>query len=552
LVVEDDPAQRKTIQRILESEGYQVYSAENVDKACGYIGDNVDVVLSDLMLEEGEKSPGGAELLRLWKSKSPETEFILITGYGGIGSAVECIKAGAFHYLTKPVNSDELLAVLKRACEVQHKSRQLDQLRERLDEKFDLGNIVGNSPGMRKVFDLIKRAGQVSSTVLILGESGTGKELVAQALHQNSSRKNGPYVAVNCAPVPANLVESELFGHVRGAFTGATDRRIGRFEQANGGTLLIDEIGDMDLPLQAKLLRVLETMKVTPVGGSEEKSVDVRVVAATSRKLAEMVAEGRFREDLFGRLKVLTIDLPSLRDRREDIPLLVKRFLTDIGRKNNSPVRNIEPEAMARLQAYDWPGNVRELKNAIERIMVFVDSDTITLRDLPEDILGNRPVGAPTPPPIPVGLSMDDLERAAILEALERHNGNRTHAARVLGISVRTLQRKLKDYAKRDETARRLQMQAGSSAGRPPSPATVIRSAVPAPGHAVPVASGVAASAPAPHAANSHAATPHGAAPAPNPGPMSAPAPMPTEPAPEPPGDPRALGPDAAPGNNGH
>jgi DNA-binding NtrC family response regulator len=464
LVVEDDPTQRKSIQRILESEGYQVFSADSADKAYGYIADNVDVVLSDLRLEGGERNATGADLLRLWKSKCPDTEFILLTGHGSIDSAVECMKAGAFHYLTKPVNPDELLQVLKRAVEVQHKTRQLDQLRERLDERFDLNNIVGNTAAMQKVFAMIKRAAAVSSTVLILGESGTGKELVAQALHQNSARKSGPLVAVNCAAVPANLVESELFGHVRGAFTGATDRRIGRFEQANGGTLLIDEIGDMELSLQAKLLRVLETMKVTPVGGSDEKHVDVRVIAATSRPLPKMVAERTFREDLYYRLNVLTVELPPLRERRDDIPLLVKRFVNDLGKRNNSPVKGIEPEALHRLQQYDWPGNVRELKNIVERMLVLADHDMLTVRDLPESISG-KPPAATAAAGVAAGMSMEDLERAAIMEALERHNGNRTHAARVLGLSVRTLQRKLKKYETDDERIRRLKAQVGGAPG---------------------------------------------------------------------------------------
>src|SRR5258705_4134944 len=272
----------------------------------------------------------GIDLLNLWKQRKPDTHFIVLTGEPSSAAAVQAMKAGAFDYINKPINLEELSLVIKRAIDSTRKEKEIDDLRRRLDQKFGLDQIVGQSKLMKDVFAKIQRAAPVDSTVLILGESGTGKELVAQALHHNSLRKKGPFVAVNCAAVPATLVESELFGHVRGAFTGATDRRMGRFEQADAGTLFIDEIGDFEIGLQAKLLRVLETFTVTPVGGHEDRKVNVRVIAATSRDLRKMVEEGKFREDLFYRLNVITVVLPHLRQRPNDIPILVDHFLKEI------------------------------------------------------------------------------------------------------------------------------------------------------------------------------------------------------------------------------
>jgi two-component system response regulator AtoC len=335
--------------------------------------------------------------------------------------------------------------LIRRAVETLQKDKEIDNLRRRLDQKFGLDQIVGQSKLMKDVFAKIQRAAPVDSTVLILGESGTGKELVAQALHHNSPRKKGPFVAVNCAAVPATLVESELFGHVRGAFTGATDRRVGRFEQADGGTLFIDEIGDFELGLQAKLLRVLETLTVTPVGGHEDRKVNVRVIAATSRDIRKMLEEGTFREDLYYRLNVVTVGLPPLRQRTDDIPLLVEHFLREISQQKHTPPKRISPDVMRRFEAYRWPGNVRELRNTLERMMVLADGELLTDNDLPEEILAASSELAP-PKEMPNNLTMDELERLAIRKALEQCDGNRTHAAERLGISVRTLQRKLRHY----------------------------------------------------------------------------------------------------------
>jgi DNA-binding NtrC family response regulator len=441
LVVEDHETERKAFSQLLKHEGFTVYGAENADKAAGYIDENIEVVLSDLHM--GDVS--GMDLLRLWKKRRPETQFILITGERNTTAAVEAIKGGAYDYVVKPVNPEELILLVRRAVEALRKDAELDNLRRRLDQRFGLEKIIGQSSQMKDVFGKIQRAAPVDSTVLILGESGTGKELVAQALHHNSLRKKGPFVAVNCAAVPATLVESELFGHVRGAFTGATDRRVGRFEQADGGTLFIDEIGDFELGLQAKLLRVLETLTVTPVGGHEDKKVDVRVIAATSRDLPRMVQQATFREDLFYRLNVVQIVLPPLRERPDDIPLLVEHFLREISALKHTEPKRVSPEVMRRFQTYRWPGNVRELRNTLESMMVLAEGEVLTERDLPDRI--EAPASPPAiQPRIPTGLTMEQIERLAITMALDEHGGNRTHAANLLGISVRTLQRKLRQY----------------------------------------------------------------------------------------------------------
>jgi len=441
LVVEDQESERRSVSHILKAQGFTVFSAESADKALSYLDESIDVVLSDLHM--GDVS--GLDLLHLWKKKAPETQFIVLTGHSSVDTAVEAIKSGAYDYLTKPIHQDELVLLIKRAVEGQQKDKELENLRRRLDQKFGLDNIVGESKQMKDVFAKVQRAAPVDSTCLSLGESGTGKELVAQALHHNSPRKKGPFVAVNCAAVPATLVESELFGHVRGAFTGATDRRVGRFEQADGGTLFIDEIGDFELGLQAKLLRVLETLTLTPVGGHEDRKVNVRVIAATSRDIRKMLEEGTFREDLYYRLNVVTIGLPPLRQRTDDIPILVEHFLKEISEQKHTAPRRISPEVMRRFEAYRWPGNVRELRNTLERMMVLAEGEVLTEKDLPEEMLGTS--GGPGPQKeMPSNLTMDELEKLAISKALEQCGGNRTHAAERLGISVRTLQRKLRHY----------------------------------------------------------------------------------------------------------
>ena len=441
LVVEDHEPERRAVSHILKSEGFTVFGSESADKALGYIDEKIDIVISDLNM--GDVS--GMDLLQLWKKRQPDTQFILVSGQATVHSAVEAMKNGAYDYLTKPINSDELVLLIRRAIDMTKKDKEIDSLRRQLDQKFGMDNIIGESKLMKDVFSKIQRAAPVDSTILILGETGTGKELVAQALHQNSPRKKGPFVAVNAAAVPASLVESELFGHVRGAFTGATDKRIGRFEQADGGTLFIDEIGDLELGLQAKLLRVLETLTLTPVGGHEDRKVDVRVLAATRQDIRRMVEDGRFREDLYYRLNVVTINLPALRQRPEDIPMLVEHFLKDIATSKRMSPKRLAPEVMRRFLTYRWKGNVRELRHALEQMMVLSDGDLLTETDLPDEIKESVMPGSASRE-LPADMTMDELEKLAIVKALDACHGNRTHAAQRLDISVRTLQRKLAQY----------------------------------------------------------------------------------------------------------
>jgi DNA-binding NtrC family response regulator len=381
----------------------------------------------------------GLELFAIWKQKSPRTPFIIVTGKSSISGAIGAIKSGAHDYLTKPVLHAKMSFTVRRAVQLNRKDNDIDGSHWRLD------HIIGQSSQMRQVYARIERVAPVDSTVLILGENGTGKELVARAIHEHSPRKRSPFVAINVAAVPTTLVESELFGHVRGAFTGATDRRMGRFEQADGGTLFIDEIGDFDLALQPKLLRVLETMTVTPVGGLQDRKLNVRVVAATNRNLMQMVRDGKFREDLYYRLNVVQIDIPALRQRSQDIPVLVEHFLKEIHRQGRAIIHRVAPAVMQRFIDYPWPGNVRELHNTLESMMVLSGSGELTESDLPRHITG-QPAEPLASCEVPAGLNFDQLERQAIINALENNSGNRTQAARHLGISVRTLQRKLRDY----------------------------------------------------------------------------------------------------------
>ncbi len=483
LIVEDDVNERQSLQRLIADAGYQVSATDSADKAMGYLDEPIDFVLTDLQM--GDVS--GIDLLKHWKMRQPDTMFLVITGHGSMDSAIEAIRAGAYHYLTKPIDPQALLVLLGNMLREKEQAQKMQILQNRLDEKFSLNNIIGRSVPMQRVFELIRRSAQAFSTVLILGESGTGKELVAQAIHQNSPRRDGPFIAINCAAMPATLVESELFGHEKGAFTGATDRRVGRFEAAHGGTLFIDEIGEFEVGLQVKLLRALETRVVTPVGGHKELKVDTRVLAATSRDIRDMMAKGQFREDLYYRLNVITIELPPLRNRLEDVPLLVRKFMDRVNEQNNTKIASISAAAMDALQQYKWPGNVRELLNIVERMMVLSDKLVLDVDDLPNYVrqgaasgvpgipggvaatapaapamnptqsnFGSVPASpvAPRPPmnatesgpPLETALAtltLAEIEERAIAAALVRFNNNRTRAARALGISVRTLQRKL-------------------------------------------------------------------------------------------------------------
>ena len=440
LIVDDQLNEREALSRMLRQEGYLVVSATNAAQASGYFEEPIDLVISDLRM--GENS--GMNLLRLWKTRKPATPFIMMTAYGDVTSAVDAMKLGAEDYLSKPVNPEELLLVIERCLEFRQKDETIRHLKERLDERLGFEKMVGSSKAMLDLFDQVRRAARSVCTVLITGESGTGKELIAEALHHHSMRSHGPFVTVNMAAVPEHLVESELFGHVKGAFTGAMGARIGRFEAADCGTLFIDEIGDFALASQAKLLRVLENHKITPIGSNDDRQVDVRVVAATSHRLDQMVKEQRFREDLYYRLNVVTIQLPPLRNRPEDIPLLIAHFNKLLCALQNRSELQLDSELLDFLYKYEWPGNVRQLRNAMESMIVLARGECLTMDDLPRTI--ESEVIGETTLRLSDGGMLRELERSAVEKALQEHFGNRTRAAGALGISVRTLQRKLKNW----------------------------------------------------------------------------------------------------------
>jgi DNA-binding NtrC family response regulator len=433
LVVEDQNREREALSRMLKSEGYRTIGASNRPEAVRAFKDPVDLVVCDLRLG----TDNGLEVLKDWRDTKPSVPVLMVTAYGDIHSAVEAMKLGASDYLTKPLNPDELLMLLNRYLPMRAREKKQNAI-----NIGGIGRMIGQSDRMREVFDQIHRVSTSDSTVLIVGESGTGKELVASAIHDNSRRRNAPFIAVNVTALPDALIESELFGYVRGAFTGAVESREGRFRAANSGTLFMDEVGDLPLTLQPKLLRVLETYSFAPVGSNLESQVDIRLIAATSRVLPEMVQDGQFRIDLYHRLNVLTIELPPLRDRPVDIPVLVEHFLVDCAKRHLREVPGVAPELLNYLQQYEWPGNVRQLRNVIENMLVMGDEKVLTLRNLPKYLSGN-PLSEQHPSS-KGDFNLENLEKEAILSALKKSFGNRTHAAHTLGISVRTLQRKLK------------------------------------------------------------------------------------------------------------
>ena len=441
LVVDDEKNTREGLARALRGE-YEVAEAENGLRALEWLETHAaDVVLSDLRM------PGldGMALLARLLARDPRPVVILLTAYGNIETAVEAMRRGAYDFLAKPVNLDRLELLLKRALGERRLDAENQRLKAQLDVKFGFENIIGVSSAMQEVFQTIRQVAPTRATVLIQGESGTGKELVARALHQCSPRARGPFVPVHCAALAPTLLESELFGHEKGAFTGAVERRRGRFELADGGTLFLDEVGEIDPALQVKILRVLEERKFERVGGTETVEVDVRLVAATNRDLKKRVAEGAFREDLFYRLYVVNMLLPPLRERDGDIVLLAQHYLKTLAAENGKTLKGITPEAMDALTAYAWPGNVRELRNVIERMVVLGHGDRLGVRDLPAHLRAAGPGGAGARP----GTALRDAERQLIEEALRRHKGHRTRAARDLGISRRTLHRKLNEFGLR-------------------------------------------------------------------------------------------------------
>jgi len=433
LAIDDDEDILKLIKFLMQSEGYEVVTASDGETALKLCGEeSFDVILCDVRLPKMT----GFEFLEEIKKMNITTPVIMITAYASIDSAVEAMKLGAYHYVPKPFRADELKLVVKRALQQHMLAEENKRLRRELGERFGMEAIIGKSKAMQEVFALVEKATQSDITVLLRGESGTGKELVARAIHYSGKRQSGPFVVVNCSAIPASLLESELFGHEKGAFTGATSKRQGKFELADGGTLFLDEIGDMSYDLQSKLLRVLEHQEFERVGGSEIIRVNVRIISATNKNLEEEMAKGNFREDLYFRLNVFPIFLPPLRERKEDIPLLVEHFVAKYG-------------AMGVLQDYDWPGNVRELENVIERAVVITEDDAIDVDDLPPTLGGAKITGmASTSIVLPVSLPelVEEMEKRFILEALKETNWVQARAAKLLGLTERMLGYKVKKY----------------------------------------------------------------------------------------------------------
>jgi DNA-binding NtrC family response regulator len=443
LVVDDEKNTRDALRRALE-DAFEVYLAVNVESAQNILkADSMDVVLTDLRLG----SESGMDMIKLCQKQSPPPPCIVMTAYGSVESAVEAMRQGAYDYLTKPLDLDRAQLLLKRAIQTIRVEQENQNLRAQLDRSFGLDRILGRSGEMEKVLDRVRQVADSKASVLLEGESGTGKELVARAVHGLSSRRSGPFVAVHCAALSPQLLESELFGHEKGSFTGATERRIGRFEQANGGTIFLDEIGEIDATTQVKLLRVLGERSLERVGGNRLIEVDVRLVAATHRSLEQLVRERKFREDLYFRIRVVQIHLPPLRDRPEDIPLLAEAFRQEYGKENGKGGVVFSPESMALLMKYSWPGNVRELRTAVEHGVVLSQGNMIEPNDLPSAIRrgqGVVPLSKGMEPP-----KLEDVERGAIEVALEKSGKNITEAAKALGISRRTLHRKLAESTRR-------------------------------------------------------------------------------------------------------
>ncbi len=454
LIVEDEKGIQLALRGLLRRDGYEVELADDGEAALRRLGDTTyDLILTDLSLGRG---PSGMDVLRASKERRCETAVVMITAYGSEKIAVEAMQEGAEDYVPKPFDNEELRVVVSRALERTRLQREHRMLLERVEREYSFENLIGSGPAMRQIFEMIQKVAETDLSVLVRGDSGTGKELVAQALHQRSSRRNRPFVAVNCAAISRDLIESELFGHEKGAFTGADARRIGKFEAAHEGTLFLDEIGDMAPETQAKVLRVLQEHSFERVGGNAPIEVDVRVVAATHCDLEAEVKEGRFREDLYYRLKVIEVTLPPLRERSEDIPALVERFLSHVAERLGRAKKSIDADALALLVRHPWRGNVRELRNAIERAAVLCSGDTIGVDDLDMDESEGPPAGNAT---IPFGIPFRDakkqivegFERQYLIRALREHDGNVSRTAESIGMVRQSLQQKIRELDLRSE-----------------------------------------------------------------------------------------------------
>jgi two-component system response regulator AtoC len=436
LVVDDDPVTLNLLNEVLSKEGYRVDTALGGEEAIAKGMDQLfDVVITDVKM--GDKD--GMEVLRSFRKNAPDTTVIMITAFGSIETAIEAIREGAFDYISKPFKLEEIKLTVQRALEQRRLLQENKLYRQELLSKYQFENFIGRTPQILQVYKTIAKVANTKSTVLIYGESGTGKELVARSIHYNSQRNQRPFIPVDCASLVETLLETELFGHVRGAFTGALTAKKGLFEEADGGTLFIDELSNLNLSLQTKLLRFLQDHEIKRVGGTENIKVDVRVIAATNQPLEPLIKKGTFREDLFYRLNVVSITLPPLRERKEDIPLLANYFLQKFSGEHHKAISHISPEAMEILMRYDWPGNVRELENTIERAMILSPHPIVLPEDLPQKILGSEQAGIPSYSEKP--LSLKEVEKRHILKVLQETNGNKKKAAEILGIDRTTLYR---------------------------------------------------------------------------------------------------------------
>jgi DNA-binding NtrC family response regulator len=457
LIVDDESSLRTALFRVLDRKGLNVVTANRADEAkllC-QADQTIDLALVDLNLPDGD----GIELMTHLKSVHPSCEVIILTGHGTIETAIRATQKGAFHFITKPFNMEELLSLTDKALNHKKLQQENHQLRTELHKKYQFDQIIGKSEGIGGVLSLVERVSDSDSTVLITGESGTGKELIARAVHYNSTRADQPFVAINCGAIPSELLESELFGHVKGAFTGAIANRVGRFEMADGGTIFLDEIGDLEPALQVKLLRVLQERSFEPVGGAKTVPTNVRVIAATNKNLEEQVAAGRFREDLFYRLNVIPIAIPALRERRSDIPLLFSHFMEQFNRSKGRKLSGVAVDAMECLTNYNWPGNIRELENLVERLAILKGHGQIEINDLPAKYRALPAAGAATASPFDLpdeGLdfnsAVDQFENNLILRALEKTGWNRNQAALLLRLNRTTLVEKIKKKGLRPPT----------------------------------------------------------------------------------------------------